>query len=264
MDYEKKFWRLFYESAKNEEWVCGDDRRLLKAVGIHTEPFFKFTKGANTVVVYAYKEGEERYVVRFRKPTHPDLNLKMSEKLTSKGFCVAKFHGIQDICNKKIKYCNIPLDRYDKAEWVGYDFEVQLRAAAKLFKEAGGFEQEKGVAAKEIIESVGLKSGNLFGKLYLQGMRYKDFRPINLAGKENVLFFDIHGTNFETTNKVDSHLESVNSFFREAQGMLKRAGVERRGDFLTLLKQAFLEGLKQSPIKAGFIKKVEQNISLWG
>lgn len=103
------FKRLFYKTIeKNLEKITEDDRGLLAEVGIEEYPFFKFTKGSNTAVVYGYERGRKRLVIRFKSPDDPPYDMAAAGFLKKKKFCVAKFSGGADISDRQLAYEKTP------------------------------------------------------------------------------------------------------------------------------------------------------------
>lgn len=252
--------RLFHETAQGWEPVTRADLGLLRAVGIRAGPFFKFTTGGHSAAVFAYREGKDAFVVRFKREDDPRWDVGVAGLLKDRRIPVAEFLGNFDVSKKGLRYEKegklVGISYYDKARWVGYDFNIQGSAAVSLLEKCGyRTDRGQGGTAMEIIRRIGRASGRAFGKLYVGGLLYRDFTPYNLAGDEEAFFFDIQKGSFLRTGNVETCLKVWYAFFEYADWYPEGKEIRTVKAFL---KAGFVDGLNQSGASQSLVRKVAE------
>jgi len=259
--------RLFYEAIKQQvEPITREDVALLGQIGVQEYPFFKFTEGGNSIVVFGYEKDGARFVVRLKEQDALGFNIGIYTKLEKWGIGVAGFFGSFPACGKKLTYIKnkkrVPVFCYEVAEWVGYDFAIQARAAVSLLERCNfNIETALGAAAYKTLQKIGFVSGQTFGLLHRRGLLYLDFTYHNLAGDATVRFFDIHGDAFKRSPSVDDCVLVCYSFFKYADWYPENE--EHRKWLFVALKNEFVRGLDSAEADGTIAKKIERDSHLW-
>jgi hypothetical protein len=227
------------------EPLTHEDKELLRKAGIKERPFFKSTKGANCMVVYAISNSE-KIVVKFKAKNNPLFDTKLAGILQKKGIGVVKAHETKKL-PKGIFYAGKEAMVYEIQSWAGFDFEISLKASIEALKSVNFDETNpRGMAASKLIGSDMKDAGHLAGALFASGVLYSDFKPANVAKVNKVHLFDIHAGYVKPSNGITEHAKVSSHYLDLVKYTLEQ---EAKGSFVYLwpyARDSFFEGMAKA------------------
>lgn len=196
---------------RKSEAIRDEDLAVLKKIGIPHYPFFKFTEGGNSIVVYAYEEKHRKLVVKLKEvrpkgTTHTLFDTKIAKKLAQEGFDVVEFLGV-NVAPPGTAYRGKAVTHYEITKWIGYDFDIRMESAIyALAQESFNEEARLGAAAIELLKEDMLEVGELVGRLFKHHILYADIKPRNLARNGGrIVLFDIDPGYFKRSSTKEKH-----------------------------------------------------------
>jgi len=240
---------LTYFFKNQMEPVERADMALLSKAGIKQQPFFKSTKGANCLVVFACQLGEKR-AVKFYSKDNPLFDQKSAKLLEDSGIGVVKFYGTKPV-PKGIIYSGREVTSYDIKSWAGCDFEIALNASLSALKTVDfDLRKVRAQIALSRIESDMCEVGQLTGKLYRAHLLYTNFKPANVAKNETVQLFDLPAGSVLRSNNAIDHARNALLYLHTVQAIIGREAKRDPQQLWQSARASFSKGL----LKAGKIQ----------